>query len=88
MCLAIPSKIVDIKDTIAIVDVDGVKREASIMLLEDVKKGDYVIVHAGFAISKLDEKSAEETLKELREMLALSDQNASDQGTPDHMALD
>lgn len=88
MCLAIPSKIVDIKDTIAIVDVDGVKREASIMLLEDVKKGDYVIVHAGFAISKLDEKSAEETLKELREMLALSDQNAPDQGTPDHMALD
>ena len=88
MCLAIPSKIVDIKDTIAIVDVDGVKREASLMLLEDVKKGDYVIVHAGFAISKLDEKSAEETLKELREMLALSDQNASDQGTPDHMALE
>ncbi len=75
MCLAIPSRIVEIKDTIATVDVDGVKREASIMLLEDVKKGDYVIVHAGFAISKLDEKSAEQTLKALREMLDLSDQS-------------
>ncbi len=75
MCLAIPSRIVEIKDTIATVDVDGVKREASIMLLEDVKKGDYVIVHAGFAISKLDEKSAEQTLTALREMLDLSDQS-------------
>ncbi len=79
MCLAIPSKIIEIKDTIATVDVDGVKREASIMLLEDVKKGDYVIVHAGFAISKLDEKSAEQTLKELREMLDLADGKIQDQ---------
>ena len=75
MCLAIPSRIVEIKDTIATVDVDGVKREASIMLLEDVKKGDYGIVHAGVAISKLVEKSAEQTLKALREMLDLSDQS-------------
>ncbi len=79
MCLAIPSRIIDIQDKVAIVDVDGVKREASIMLLEDVKKGDYVIVHAGFAISKLDEESAKQTLKELREMLELSDQQARDQ---------
>ena len=78
MCLAIPSRIVEIKDTIATIDVDGVKREASTMLLENVKKGDYVIVHAGFAISKLDEKSAEQTLKALREMLDLSDQSFED----------
>ncbi len=79
MCLAIPSRIIDIKDTIATVDVDGVKREASIMLLDDVKKGDYVIVHAGFAISKLDEESAELTLKELRAMLDFSDGKQVDQ---------
>ncbi len=72
MCLAVPSRVVDIKDTIATVDVDGVKREASIMLLDEVKKGDYVIVHAGFAISKLDEESAEQTLKDLRAMLDMS----------------
>ncbi len=85
MCLAVPSRIIEINDTVAIVDVDGVKREASIMLLEDVKKGDYVIVHAGFAISKLDEESAEQALKTLRDMLDLSDQSAmSDKGVAEN----
>jgi hydrogenase expression/formation protein HypC len=59
MCLAVPSKIVEINDSLAKVDVDGVVREASIMLIEDAKVGDYVIVHAGFAINKLDEKAAQ-----------------------------
>ena len=69
MCLAVPSKIVDIKDTVATVDVEGVQRETSIMLLDDAKVGDYVIVHAGFAISKVDEESARQTLQDMRTML-------------------
>jgi len=69
MCLAVPSRIVEIKDTIATVDVDGVTREASLMLLENACIGDYVIVHAGFAIERIDEAVAEQTLKDMREML-------------------
>lgn len=70
MCLAVPSKIIEIKDNFAKVDVDGVIRETSIMLMDDVKIGDYVIVHAGFAINKIDEESALQTLKDLRSILA------------------
>ena len=58
MCLAIPSKITRIDNEMATIDVDGVQRSASLMLLEDAAVGDYVIVHAGFAIKKLDEASA------------------------------
>jgi len=55
----------------AVIDVDGVKREASLLLLEDADVGDYVIVHAGFAIHKIDEEAALETLKLLKEAAAL-----------------
>ena len=68
MCLAIPSRIVSIDGDTAIIDVDGVKRQASVMLLNDIKTGDYVIVHAGFAIHKLDEASALESLQLMREI--------------------
>lgn len=70
MCLAVPSKIIQINDMIAKVDVDGVIRETSIMLLDDAKIGDYVIVHAGFAISKVDEEAALQTLEDMRNILA------------------
>lgn len=69
MCLAIPSKIVNIENNMATIDVDGVKRETSLLLLEDVKVGDYVMVHAGFAINRIDESVAMETLEILRETL-------------------
>ncbi len=77
MCLAIPSKIVKIENNIATIDVDGVKREASLQLLEDPKVGDYVIVHAGFAIHTIDETDAMESLKLLREAAAVSFNNKS-----------
>ena len=67
MCLAIPSRIEKIENSMAVIDVDGVKREASLLLLEDASVGDYVIVHAGFAIQKIDEEAAMETLKFLKE---------------------
>ncbi|SLM30172.1 Hydrogenase expression/formation protein hypC [Desulfamplus magnetovallimortis] len=74
MCLAVPSRIIEINNNVATVDVDGVKREASLMLLDDAVIGDYVIVHAGFAISKVDETAAEQTLQDMRNMLAFADQ--------------
>lgn len=77
MCLAIPSKIVDIENGMATIDVDGVQRSASLMLLEDAAVGDYVIVHAGFAIQKLDEAAAAESLALLREAAAIADQQDS-----------
>ncbi|MBF0232771.1 MAG: HypC/HybG/HupF family hydrogenase formation chaperone [Desulfamplus sp.] len=78
MCLAVPSKIIEINDHIAMVDVDGVKREASLMLLDDLQLGDYVIVHAGFAISKVDDSVAEQTIQDMRNMLAFADTHQND----------
>ena len=75
MCLAIPSKIVKIENNTAIIDVDGVRKEASLLLLEAPKVGDYVIVHAGFAINKIHEEDAMESLKLLREAAELSFNN-------------
>ena len=71
MCLAIPSRIQKIKDNIAIIDVYGVKRTVSLLLLADAKVGDYVIVHAGFALHKIDEAVAMESLEILREAASL-----------------
>jgi hydrogenase expression/formation protein HypC len=79
MCLAIPSKIMKIRENMATIDVDGVQREASLLLLEDVKIGDYVIVHAGFAIQKIDEAAAMETLKFLKEAAALVEGGTGEQ---------
>jgi len=61
MCLAIPSKIVNIADNIATIDVDGVTRTCSLLLMEDAAIGDWVIVHAGFAIHRVDEVAAKES---------------------------
>ena len=68
MCLAVPGKITEINGETARVDIEGVTREANISLLPDVKTGDYVIVHAGFAIERYDEADAKETLRLLREL--------------------
>lgn len=67
MCLGIPAKIVEKKGTVGMAEIGGVRREVNLQLLEDVKIGDYVILHAGFGIQKLDEKEAKETLDLLRE---------------------
>lgn len=70
MCLAIPSKITKIDQGIATIDVDGVTRTCSLLLLEDAAVGDWVIVHAGFALHKIDEATARESLQLLREAAA------------------
>ncbi len=74
MCLAIPSKVVAIKDKMGTIDVSGVRREVSLLLLpEEVTLGDFVLVHAGFAIQKIDREAAEEALKLILEIEELKD---------------
>jgi len=69
MCLAIPAKVVGIKGDVAEVDFGaGIMRDVNISLVE-AKVGEYVIVHAGFAIQVLDQKAAEETLRMWNEIL-------------------
>ena len=71
MCLGVPTRIVDIEEEgkIAIADAMGVRMRISLELLPDeVKVGDYVIVHVGYAISKLDEREAEESLRMIQEI--------------------
>jgi len=63
MCLAIPAKVVEISEgDQAIVDLGGVRKDVSLALVEDVKVGDYVIVHVGYALTRLDPEEAEKTL--------------------------
>ena len=59
MCLAVPAKVVEIKDQLAAVELNGVRRAASLMLLPEAKLGDYVLVHAGFAMQIVEAEEAE-----------------------------
>ncbi len=73
MCLAIPGRIVEMVDEenhLAKVDVGGVRRNVNIGMFDDgdVSIGDYVLIHVGFAMSKIDEREAEETLRLLKEI--------------------
>lgn len=64
MCLAIPAQVVELRDgDNAAVDLAGVRKEISLSLVDGVAVGDYVIVHVGFALNKLDPEEAEQTLK-------------------------
>ncbi len=68
MCLGIPGKVIEIQKNVAKVDVGGVSRDISLDLCPDVSVGEYVLIHTGFAIQKVDEEEAKETLDLLRQM--------------------
>jgi len=68
MCLAVPMKLIKIEGSKGVVELSGVKKEVSLSLLTDFKIGDYLIIHAGFAIEKLNEKEAKETLSVWKEI--------------------
>lgn len=72
MCLAVPLKIISIKGKIGIGELGGVRKKVSLMLLDKVKIGDYVLLHAGFAISKIEAKEAEQLLQLLKEVNEVS----------------
>lgn len=67
MCLAIPMQLVERDEGLGTVEIDGVRREVSLMLLDDARVGEYVLIHAGFAIGRVDEAEAKETLELLRQ---------------------
>jgi hydrogenase expression/formation protein HypC len=68
MCLAIPMRITAIDGTMATIEIDGLTQRASLMLVPDAEIGDYVLVHAGCAISVMTEDDAQETLRLLAEI--------------------
>ncbi|GAA8593506.1 HypC/HybG/HupF family hydrogenase formation chaperone [Helicobacter pylori] len=71
MCLAIPSKVIAINDNVALLETLGVQREASLDLMgESIKVGDYVLLHIGYVMSKIDEKEALESIELYQEMIA------------------
>ncbi len=69
MCLALPMRIIAVDGTLATIATAGLEQRTSLVLLPEAKVGDYVLVHAGFAISVLDEAEANETLELLREII-------------------
>jgi len=74
MCLAVPVRLKEKKsDELGTFEYGGVEKEVNLQLLADVGVGDYILVHAGFAIERLDEADAEETLKLMREMALLKE---------------
>jgi hydrogenase expression/formation protein HypC len=68
MCLSIPAKIVSVNGDMAEVSAGGTLFRAGIQMIENAKKGDYVLLHAGFAIQKISEADAEETIRLLKEL--------------------
>ena len=71
MCLAIPAEVTKLlPEEMAIVSIDGVSKEVSVALIEDLAVGDYVIIHVGYALTKIDPEEARRTLELLRELSA------------------
>ena len=68
MCLAIPAKVVHVDGASALVTIEDVEYKASLLLLDDVRPGDFIMLHAGFAIEKVDPEDAAETLRLLNEI--------------------
>lgn len=85
MCLAIPGKVIEIKKEskplMGIVSFGGIQKEICLEWVDDVKAGEYVIVHVGFAISKMDEEEAQITLNMIKEMENMSPDGGPDGGT-------
>jgi hydrogenase expression/formation protein HypC len=73
MCLAIPAKVVEINGQDAVVEFHNVRRDVRLDLIDDCQIGDYVLIHAGFVINKLDEQSAQESLRLWDELIETMD---------------
>jgi hydrogenase expression/formation protein HypC len=68
MCLAIPAKVIHVEGASALVTIEDVEYKASLLMLDNVRPGDFVMLHAGFAIEKVDPEEAAETLRLLNEI--------------------
>jgi len=68
MCLAVPMRLVERDEGLGVVEIDDVRREISLMLLDDAKVGEFLLIHAGYAIGRVDETEAKETIELLRQL--------------------
>jgi hydrogenase expression/formation protein HypC len=73
MCVAVPVRVVEIRTHRGLIELGGIKKEIELSLTPDVRVGDYVLLHAGFAIQRLDEVEAKETLRLLEELREVSE---------------
>lgn len=81
MCLAIPCKVCELKaNDAAVIEVGGIRKEISLALVEDVAVGDYVIVHVGYALTRLDPEEAEKTLQTFAELGEINAENLAELG--------
>ena len=81
MCLAIPAQVVELREgDTAVVDLAGVRKEISLSLVDNVVVGDYVIVHVGYALTKLDPDEAEKTLQAFVELGEMNEANLAELG--------
>ena len=71
MCLAVPLKLIEIKENVGFIETGGIRRQINLSLVDNPNPGEFVIVHAGFAIYIMDEKEAAKTLSIIRECLEL-----------------
>ena len=71
MCLAVPMKLIERRETVGVAEVDGIRREVSLLLQPDARLGEYVLVHAGYVIGKVDEAEARTTLEMLRQVIGV-----------------
>lgn len=79
MCLGIPARVTEVDESgLGKADYLGTKVRVNLALLEDIKPGDWVIIHAGFAISRLDEEEAQETLSLLRDIASAAEKDGAD----------
>jgi len=76
LCVAVPMRVVEVGEFDCVAEIDGVRKSANTMTLDDVKVGDYIMVHAGFAIAKLDPVTAEETLALMRQIVEMEGDEA------------
>lgn len=80
MCLAIPAKVIELEEPgLAVIEIGGVRKPVSLMLVDGVAVGDYVLVHAGFAIEKVDEAEAAKTMDLLQELARLEQEAGFDE---------
>ena len=86
MCLAVPAKVMEKKDMVATVEVEGIRRDISLMLLPEANEGDYILMHAGFAIQVIDEEEAKITTELLKEVLG-TNETASERNETDRSIL-
>lgn len=80
MCYAIPAKVTELIGDTAKVDYGGVTKKVNTSLIDKLKIGDYVLIHAGFAIEKLDKKSAEESLELIQDIISAVEEEVSENG--------